>query len=125
MGFRYRGKTSGKDAWINYSVSSKGIKASTSFKVGDDMTVNVGKDRTRTTFNLGDGLTYVADRPHKKATKTVAKKPYVNTTPSKYNTMEEIDAADREFMQKIVWPFVVRGGLILFTLILMLSRCDG
>jgi len=125
MGFRYRGKTSGKDAWINYSVSSKGIKASTSFKVGDDVTVNVGKDRTRTTFNLGDGLTYVADRPHKKATKKVAKKPYVNDFPSKYNTIEEIDAADREYMRKTIWPLLVRGGLILFTLILMLTQCSG
>lgn len=67
MGLRFKGKTGGKDAWINYSVSSKGTHASTSFKFGDDMTVNVGKNGTRTTFNMGGGLSYVADRPYSKS----------------------------------------------------------
>lgn len=125
MGFRYKGRTKGKDAWINYSVSSKGIRASTSIKFGDDMTVNIGKDRTRTTFNLGDGLTYVADRPHKTSAAPAKKKKWVNDTPSKYNTLEEIEAADREYMRETVWPFVVRTLLVLFVIILMMARCSS
>lgn len=66
MGLRYRGRTKGKDAWMNYSWSKKhGLRASFSMKFGP-FTINTGNGkstRSRMTTNLGDGLYHVAQKP--------------------------------------------------------------
>ena len=59
MGLRARGRSKGKDAWFNWSVSSRGINCSTSVKLGKNTTVNVGKKGPRVRVNLGDGVSWV------------------------------------------------------------------
>lgn len=89
MGLRYKGKTGGKDAWFNYSISSKGIHTSTSLKFGEDVTVNVSKSGTRTTYNMGDGLSYVTNIPNKKVAQTKsARRPTVYEPYSKEKEAE-------------------------------------
>lgn len=96
MGLRYKGKTSGKDAWLNYSISSKGIHKSTSFKFGEDVTVNISKEGTRTTFNMGNGLSYVAHRPNKKTVR------YNRPTVYRTYTKEEEAELDRFILYKFI-----------------------
>lgn len=119
MGFKYKGKTGGKDAWVNYTVSSKGIKTSSSVKFGDDMTVNINKKRTRTTFNLGDGLTYEVDRYHNQPSTPAKTKPKYRRSGSftQYSSDEELDAANRKFMQEEFWPTTFKVVALLFTII--------
>ena len=113
MGLRFKGRTEGKDAWINYSASSKGLHASTSVKFGDDITVNIGKNGTRTTFNLGGGLSYVADRPHYKPTKTQPKRVVYKTY-----TKEEIAENDAYLVFKVfpVFCSIVIAIVFLFNI---------
>lgn len=65
MGFRFRNRTSGKNAWINFSWSEKnGLRASVSAKAGP-FTVNSGNgvQKGRVTTNLGGGLYHVSQNP--------------------------------------------------------------
>lgn len=68
MGFRFRRRTKGKKFWLNFSKS--GVSAS--YKIGP-LTINGGHGKFRGTYNLGNGLSYVAYSKKKK--KPVAKKP--------------------------------------------------
>lgn len=114
MGLRFKGRTEGKDAWINYSASSKGLHASTSVKFGEDVTVNIGKNGTRTTFNLGGGLSYVADRPYSKPNKTKPKRVVYKS----YNTKEEIAENDAYLVFKVfpVFCSIVIAIVFLFNI---------
>lgn len=57
MGFSVRKRTKGKDSWLNFSFSKRGLNASHTMRFGNT-TINFGK-KTRTTVNLGDGMRYV------------------------------------------------------------------
>ena len=59
MGLRYRNRVGTKDAWIN--ISKSGV--STSFKFGDDITVN---SKQGTTVNLGGGFYWKSSKPKSK-----------------------------------------------------------
>lgn len=62
MGIRYRGRTKGKDTWLNYSWSSKrGLNVSLSAKAGP-FTWNSGNKRykSRVTTNLPGGFYHVS-----------------------------------------------------------------
>lgn len=119
MGFKYRGKTDGKDAWINYSISDKGIKTSASVKFGDDMTVNINKKRTRTTFNLGGGLVYEADRYHAQPRTPAKAKPKYRSysTSGPYQTDEEIEEANRKFIRESFLPAIYQSIALLITIL--------
>lgn len=91
MGFQLRRRTKGKNSWFNYSYSKRnGLRGSLSFKIGKDWTVNLGRNGTRTTVNLGNGLRYVSPQrklfgsdskkqttPKASTKKTSSAKPYV------------------------------------------------
>lgn len=57
MGFSVRKRTKGKDSWLNFSFSKKGLHASHTMRFGNT-TLNFGKN-TRTTVNLGNGMRYI------------------------------------------------------------------
>lgn len=64
MGFQVRKRTKGKSGWWNGSYSRKGVGASGSVKVGDNVTWNTGdlingKTNQRVTVNLGNGMRWV------------------------------------------------------------------
>lgn len=63
MGFSLRKRTKGKDSWLNFSYSKKGLHASHTMRFGNT-TLNFGKN-LRTTVNLGGGMRYV--KTHTKA----------------------------------------------------------
>ena len=64
MGLRYRGRSRGKDAWLNWSWSAKnGFGLSASVKSGP-FTFNTGNNKStkpRLTTNLPGGVYHVAD----------------------------------------------------------------
>ena len=61
MGIQYRKRTKGKSGWFNFSYSDKnGLGASTSVKAGNVTHNFGGKQSSRTTVNLGNGLKYVS-----------------------------------------------------------------
>lgn len=87
MGFQLRRRTKGRNSWFNYSYSKRnGLRGSLSFKIGKDWTVNLGRNGTRTTVNLGNGLRYVS--PQRKFG-TSAKK----QTAAKASTVKSFDSA--------------------------------
>jgi hypothetical protein len=73
MGLRYRGKTKGKDAWLNWAWSEKnGLGVSASAKVGP-FTLNTGNGTTtkkRLWTNLPGGFYHVENLSEPTATST-------------------------------------------------------
>jgi hypothetical protein len=59
MGLRFRGKSGSKTSWFNYSASKRGFNLSSSVKLDDNFTINIGKNAIRKTINLGGGFSYV------------------------------------------------------------------
>ena len=61
MGIQYRKRTKGKSGWLNFSYSDKnGLGSSASVKAGNVTHNFGGKQSSRTTVNLGNGLKYVS-----------------------------------------------------------------
>lgn len=58
MGLNVRNRTKGKNTWINYSASSKGLYGSVSTKLSKNVTANISKKGVRGTINLGNGIRY-------------------------------------------------------------------
>lgn len=76
MGLSFRGKTKGKKSWLNYSFSRKrGFNSSISFKLGKNLTINLGKHGTRTTMNFGNGFVYRGYNKNKKKKPKTQKQP--------------------------------------------------
>ena len=65
MGFSVRKRTKGKDSWLNFSFSKRGLNASHTMRFGNT-TLNFGK-KLRTTVNLGGGMRYVKTHSKPKA----------------------------------------------------------
>lgn len=84
MGLRYRGRTKGKGAWINYSWSKKhGLGASVSFKFGP-WTVNAGNGKStkgRVTTNLGHGFYHVSENQKSRSPSNSQSTPTYISTP--------------------------------------------
>lgn len=64
MGLQVRKRSKGKKSWWNGSYSRKGVGASGSVKLSDNVTWNTGdfingKSRSRVTINFGNGYRYV------------------------------------------------------------------
>lgn len=96
MGFRFRKRTGGKNAWVNWFGSGNGLGASVSMKIGNT-TMNVGKGRRRVTVNLGNGISWVKQRSTKK--KVVEDKPFHSQSRSRRSsTHENADWLMRQFM---------------------------
>lgn len=75
MGFQYRKRTKGKNAWLNFSASKKrGIGGSASIKLGRGVTYNT---RGRLTINFGNGMRYVAYKKKPRVKKVDKVKAYV------------------------------------------------
>lgn len=75
MGFQYRKRTKGKNAWLNFSASKKrGVGGSASIKLGRGVTYNT---RGRVTINFGNGLKYVAYKKKPRVKKVDKVKAYV------------------------------------------------
>ena len=71
MGFQLRGRTKGKNSWLNWSASNgNGLSASTSVKVSKNITANLSSRGTRVTINLGNGLKWVSSSKKPKTIKT-------------------------------------------------------
>lgn len=64
MGLQFRRRTKGKNSWLNFSGSSRGLNASYSIKIGS-LTFNIGKHGNRSTLNLGNGFKYVSYKRRK------------------------------------------------------------
>lgn len=80
MGFQIRKRTNGKKGWWNGSYSRKGVGASGSVKLSDNVTWNTGdilngKTNQRVTVNLGNGLRYVWYGKKTKQTKSTPSQP--------------------------------------------------
>lgn len=58
MGLNVRNRTKGKNSWINYSASSKGLHGSISTKLSKNITANISKKGVRGTINFGNGIRY-------------------------------------------------------------------
>ena len=95
MGFRVRKRTRGKNAWLNLSLSKKGFNSSMSVKLGDT-TINFGKDRVRTTYNLGNGMSYV----NTTSTKTKKKAPTSVSSRRKVYVSKMTEAEEAEMREK-------------------------
>lgn len=95
MGFRFRKRTGGKGAWVNWFGSGNGLGASVSIKVGNS-TMNVGNGRRRVTVNLGNGISWVKQRSTKN--KVNKDKPYKSPNKSRNSTHEDSDWLMRQFM---------------------------
>ena len=59
MGFSFRKRTRGKKSWLNFSGSSRGLRSSISFKLGN-ATINLSKHGRRGTINFGNGIRYTS-----------------------------------------------------------------
>lgn len=102
MGFQLRGRSKGKNAWLNWSASNgNGLRTSTSVKVSKNITSNFSNGRIRTTVNLGHGLKWVSSFKKPKPIKTpVQRKSKV--TYSSY----VFDETDLDYVPALDEPFV-------------------
>lgn len=94
MGFRFRKRTKGKDSWLNFSSGKKGFKSSLSMKFGD-LTLNFGKGRVRSTYNLGNGLSYVKTR----STKAKKKSSTPVSSGAKFNIPSSMYVSEKESIE--------------------------
>lgn len=73
MGLSFRGRTKGKDGWVNYSASSKGLSGSVSTKISKDVTLNYKPSRgLRLTVNFGNGVRWISSTKKNKELKRPA-----------------------------------------------------
>lgn len=73
MGLSFRGRTKGKDGWVNYSASSKGLSGSVSTKLDKNVTLNFKPSRgLRLTVNFGNGVRWISSTKKNKEPKSPA-----------------------------------------------------